>query len=134
VAWLQFTGEEWATPELQWYIRKSGEKADKLDAARKAIPKQTKIVKERVVDGSSGKGKTRLHFEQMDKAPPKLKGSVLSRPAQEIGPAIHGKIHEVEHEDVGVEAGHKSEELAEHEAGAASAGRIVITGSNLTGR
>ena len=114
---LQFTEEERATPELQRYIRKSEKKADKLDAAREAIPKQTKIVKERVVDESSGKGKTRLHFERVDKAPPKLKRGSLSRPAQEIGLAIHGKIHEVEHENVGVEAGHKSEELAEREAG-----------------
>lgn len=114
---LQFTEKERATPELQRYIRKSERKADKLDAARGAIPKRTKIVKERVVDESSGKGKTRLHFKKVDKTPPKLKRRPLSRPAQEIGLAIHGKIHQVEHENVGVEAGHKSEELAERGAG-----------------
>lgn len=113
---LQFTEEEQATPELQRYIRKAEKKADKLDTARAAIPKKTVVSKERILDESSGKMKTRLHFEQMDKAPPKLKRGSLSRPAQEIGLAIHGKIHEVEHENVGVEAGHKSEELAERQA------------------
>ena len=32
---------------------------------------------------------------------------------------VHGKIHEVENENVGVESGHKGEELAEHGAGGA---------------
>lgn len=114
---LQFTDEERATPELQRYIRKSEKKADKLDAARKAVPKRTKIVKGRIVDESSGKGKTRLHFEKPDKAPPKLRHNTMNRPTQEIGLAIHGKIHEVEHENVGVESGHKAEELAERQIG-----------------
>ena len=36
---LQFSEEERATPELQKYIRKSDQRADRLDAARAAIPK-----------------------------------------------------------------------------------------------
>ena len=36
---------------------------------------------------------------------------------QEAGLYLHGKIHEVEHENVGVEGGHKGEELAERQAG-----------------
>lgn len=114
---LQFTDEERAIPELQGYIRKSEKKADKLDAARKAVPKRTKIVKGRIVDEYSGKGKTRLHFEKTDKAPSKLRHNPMNRPTQEIGLAIHGKIHEVEHENIGVESGHKAEELAERQAG-----------------
>lgn len=114
---LQFTDEERATPELQRYIHKSEKKADKLNAARKAVPKQAKIVKGRIVDESSGKGKTRLHFEKTDKAPSKLRHNPMNRPTQEIGLAIHGKIHEVEHENVGVESGHKAEEFAERQAG-----------------
>ncbi len=38
---------------------------------------------------------------------------------QEAGLFVHGKIHEVEHENVGVEGGHKGEELAERQAGKA---------------
>lgn len=36
---LELTGEERADPELQPYIHKAGAKADKLDAARAALPK-----------------------------------------------------------------------------------------------
>ena len=57
---LQFSEAERATPELQKSIRKSEKAADRLDAARAAIPKQTKIKKERVFDEAKGKAKTRL--------------------------------------------------------------------------
>ena len=40
---LQFTDEERATPELETYIKKSEKAADKLDAAKAAIPKQKKL-------------------------------------------------------------------------------------------
>lgn len=114
---LQFTEEERATPELKKTMRKSDKKADKLDAARDAIPKKRQLVKDRVLDESSGKVKKRLHFEKVDKAPPKLKHNPMSRPAQEMELAVHGKIHEVEGENVGVESGHKAEELAERGIG-----------------
>ena len=42
---LQFSEAERATPELQKAIKKSDKAADCLDAARAAIPKQTKIKK-----------------------------------------------------------------------------------------
>ena len=38
---LQFTEEELNTPELETYIRKSDKAADRLDAAKAAIPKET---------------------------------------------------------------------------------------------
>ena len=66
---LQFSEAERATPELQKSIRKSEKAADRLDAARAAIPKQTKIKKERVFDEAKGKAKTRLSFEKTDKPP-----------------------------------------------------------------
>lgn len=65
---LQFSEAERATPELQKSIRKSEKAADRLDAARAAIPKQTKIKKERVFDEAKGKAKTRLSFEKTVKA------------------------------------------------------------------
>ena len=46
---LQFTDEERASPELDKYIKKSDKAADRLDAANAAIPKKTKIVKERLL-------------------------------------------------------------------------------------
>lgn len=116
---LQFTDEERATPELQKHIHKAEKTADKLDAAQVAIPKKRVLQKERIFDEASGKGKTKLYFEKVDKDPPKLKKSPLSRPAREVVVFAHGKIHEVEGENVGVESGHKAEELAEHGAGGA---------------
>ena len=114
---LQFTEEELNTPELEPYIKKSDKAADRLDAARAAIPKEKKLVKERTFDEATGKGKTRLHFEEREKPPGfKEKHNPRARPAQEAGVFVHNKIHSVEKDNSGVEGAHKSEELAERGA------------------
>ena len=112
---LQFTEEELSAPELETYIRKSNEAADRLDAAKAAIPKEKKLMKERTFDEATGKAKTRLHFEEREKPIPggKTHSNPLSRPAQEAGLFVHNKIHSVEKDNSGVEGAHKSEELAE---------------------
>ena len=118
---LQFTDEERADPALQKYIRRSDKAADKLDAAKAAIPTRKVIKTERVFDEAAGRCKTRLTFEEVEKRPNgKLRQNPLSRPIQEIGLAAHNEVHKAEQENVGVEAGHKGEELAEQ--GAAYAG------------
>ena len=115
---LQFSEAERATPDLQKAIKKSDTAADRLDKARAAIPKQTKITKERVFDEAKGKAKTRLAFEKTDKPPNgKLRHNPLSRPAQELDAAVHGKIYEVEKENVGVESGHRIELVGEKAGG-----------------
>ena len=115
---LQFTDEERATPELQPYIKKSEKAADKLDAAKAALPKQKKLVKERTFEKATEKAKTRLHFEEQEKSIPggKAPNNPLSRPAQEAGIFVHNKIHSVEKDNSGVEGAHKSGELAERGA------------------
>ena len=114
---LQFTDEELNAPELETYIRKSNEAADRLDAAKAAIPKQKKLVKERTFDEATGKGKTRLRFEEKEKPiPGKPHKNPISRPAQEAGIFVHNKIHSVEKDNSGVEGAHKTEELAERGA------------------
>ena len=114
---LQFTEEELAAPELERYIEKSNKAADRLDAAKAAIPKQKKLVKKRTFDEVAGKAKTRLRFEEQEKPiPGGKKGNPLSRPAQEAGIFVHNKIHSVEKDNSGVEGAHKSEELAERGA------------------
>ena len=80
---LQFSSEERSAPELQKVIRKSDKAADKLDAARTAVPKKQPTFHQPV--------------------------NPLARPLQEIGHAAHAKVHEVEQENVGVEAGHLTE-------------------------
>ena len=112
---LELTEEERADPALQPYIQKAGAKADKLDAARAALPKKRVPVKKKVYDAASGKAKSTLRFEQQDKGPPSLKPNPASRPLSEALLFAHGKIHEVEHENVGVEGGHKGEELVERQ-------------------
>ena len=121
---LQFSEEERSTPELKKYIRKSDRRADRLDAARAAIPKKTVKIREKVFDEATGRAKTRVRRETRDKPPPSMKPNPASRPVQEVLLFTHGKIHEVEHENVGVEGGHKGEELAERQAGRAVRGVI----------
>ena len=115
---LQFAAEELSNPELEAYIRKSQKAADNLDVARAALPKEKVLVKERVFDEATGKGKTRLHFEEREKPMPNGKHhkNPLSRPAQEAGIFVHNKIHEVEKDNSGVEGAHKTEEVTERGA------------------
>ena len=112
---LQFTEEELNTPELETYIKKSDKAADRLDAAKAAIPKEKKLVGERTFDEATGKAKTRLRFTEQEKPinGGKAHPNPLSRPAQEAGIFVHNKIHSVEKDNSGVEGAHKSEELAE---------------------
>ena len=107
---LQFTEEERADPTLGKYIDRSDRAADRLDAAKAAIPTKKVLRTERVFDETAGKGKTQLHFEEVEKRPNgRLRYNPLSRPVHEIAHAAHAKVHEVEQENVGVEAGHLTE-------------------------
>ena len=112
---LQFTDEELSTQELEKYIKNSDKAADRLDAARAAIPKEKVLVRNRTFDEATGKGKTRLHFEEREKLMPDLKHrkNPLSPPMQEAGIFVHNKIHEVEKDNSGVEGAHKTEEVTE---------------------
>ena len=111
---LQFSDEERADPMLKKSIDRSDRAADKLDAAKDAIPKKRVLRKERTFDETTGKGKTRLHFEETEKKPNgKLHHNPLSRPMQELKATAHSKIRQVEHENVGVEAGHRGELITE---------------------
>ena len=111
---LQFTEEERADPVLGKYIDRSDRAADRLDAAKAAIPTKKVLRTERVFDETAGKGKTQLHLEEVEKRPNgRLRHNPLSRPVHEIVHAAHAKVHEVEQENVGVEAGHKGEVLTE---------------------
>ena len=121
---LQFTDEERAAPDLRKAIRRSDKAADRLDAAKEAIPTRKVLKTERVFDEAAGKGRTRLRFEEVEKKPNgHLRHNPLSRPVQELRAAAHGEIRKAEHENVGVEAGHKGEELAERGV-AHAAGRV----------
>lgn len=114
---LQFTQEERDTPELQKAIHRSEKAADKLDAAKAAIPTRKVLKAERSFDEAAGRGKTRLHFAEVEKQPNgHLRHNPISRPVRELGHAVHNEVHKVEQDNVGVEAGHKGEELSEQGA------------------
>lgn len=115
---LQFSEEERADPELLRYIRKSEKAADKLEAAQSKIPKQKRLKTARKFDEATGRAKVRLYFEETDKPPSgKLRHNPADRPIREVTAAVHGKIHEVEKENSGVEGTHKAEKLAEQAGG-----------------
>ena len=72
---------------------------------------------------------SRLQFSEAERATPELQKAIkksklrhnpLSRPAQELNSTVHGKIYEVEKENVGVESGHRVE-LAGEKAGGMAA-------------
>ena len=99
--------------------RKSRKAHERLDAARERLPTKKVLKKERVFDEETGKGKTRLHFEDELKVPmgqSKLQfeaEKTVRKVGDTLASGIHGKIHEVEQENSGVEAAHRTEIVAE---------------------
>ena len=103
------------TKRMQNLERKSEKAHERLDAAREKLPTHKVLKKERVFDEETGKGKTRLHFEDELKKP-KGKGKLqfeadktVRKVGDTLASGIHGKIHEVEQENSAVEAAHKTE-------------------------
>ena len=112
---LQFTDAERGDPRLKEHIRRADKAADQADAARKKVPKKKKPVKQRTVDPATGKAKTRLRFEEVDKPAPvsKLSHAVQTAPVHTAVGTVHRKISEAEQDNVGVESAHRLEESAE---------------------
>ena len=83
---LQFTDAERGDPRLKEHIRRADKAADQADAARKKVPKKKKPVKQRTVDPATGKAKTRLRFEEVDRPAPvsKLTHAVQAVPCGQI--------------------------------------------------
>lgn len=115
---LQFSEEERSDPALKKAIQKSEKAADRLETAQGNIPKQKRLKTARRFDEATGRTKVRLYFEETDKPPNgKLSHSPADRPVREVAAAVHGKIHEVEKENSGVEGAHKTEKFAEKAGG-----------------
>lgn len=118
---LQFTDADLAEPKLEkpiYRVKKAEVKADKAQAR---IPKKTVIRKERGFDPATGKVKTQLRFEEVDKKKPpsKLTHAAQNAPANLVLSQVHREIAQSEDDNVGVEAAHKTEEAVE------SGGRLV---------
>lgn len=112
---LQFTDAEKNDPVLSQSVRKAENAAKKADKAQSKIPKKTVKVKERVVDPATGKKKTRIRFEEVDKKKPPCKLSHAARDAPGIMATgrLHKAVRDNEQDNVGVESAHKTEETAE---------------------
>ncbi|PKM75570.1 MAG: CHAP domain-containing protein [Firmicutes bacterium HGW-Firmicutes-17] len=115
VSRLAFTEEERAVPTLEKSLKKAEKAADKLEKSQERIPKKKVIVPERVVNTSTGKSKVHLNFEEIDKSKPptKLTHGIKSIPQKKLLSQVHKEIRKDEHDNVGLEAAHKTEESAE---------------------
>ena len=107
------------TKKIQRLEKKSEKAHERLDAAREKLPTKKVLKKERVFDDEKGKAKTRLYFEdeiKMPKGQSKLKFEAdksVRKVGDTLASGIHGKIHEVEHDNSAVEAAHRTEIVAE---------------------
>ena len=107
------------TKKIQRLEKKAEKAHERLDAAREKLPTKKVLKKERVFDDEKGKAKTRLYFEDEIKLPKgqsKLQFEAdksVRKVGDTLASGIHGKIHEVEHDNSAVEAAHRSEIVAE---------------------
>ena len=118
---LQFSDADLAEPKLEKPIKRVKKAEAKADKAQAKIPKKTVVKKERGFDPATGKVKTQLRFEEVDKKnpPSKLTHAVQDAPANLILSQVHREVRQSEDDNVGVEAAHKVEQAVE------SGGRLV---------
>ena len=118
---LQFSDADLAEPKLEKPIKQVKKAAAKADKAQAKIPKKTVVKKERGFDPATGKVKTQLRFEEVDKKKPpsKLTHAVRDAPANFVLSQVHREVAQSEDDNVGVEAAHKVEQTVE------SGGRLV---------
>ena len=118
---LQFSDADLAEPKLEKPIKRVKKAVAKADKAQAKIPKKTVVKKERGFDPATGKVKTQLRFEKVDKKKPpsKLTHAVQDAPANLILSQVHREVRQSEDDNVGVEAAHKVEQAVE------SGGRLV---------
>ena len=118
---LQFSDADLAEPKLEKPIKRVKKAEAKADKAQAKIPKKTVVKKERGFDPATGKVKTQLRFEEVDKKKPpsKLTHAVQDAPANLVLSQVHREVRQSEDDNVGVEAAHKVEQAVE------SGGRLV---------
>ena len=118
---LQFSDADLAEPKLEKPIKRVKKAVAKADKAQAKIPKKTVVKKERGFDPATGKVKTQLRFEEVDKKKPpsKLTHAVQDAPANFVLSQVHREVRQSEDDNVGVEAAHKMEQAVE------SGGRLV---------
>ena len=118
---LQFSDADLAEPKLEKPIKRVKKAEAKADKAQAKIPKKTVVKKERGFDPTTGKVKTQLRFEEVDKKKPpsKLTHAVQDAPVNFVLSQVHREVRQSEDDNVGVEAAHKVAQAVE------SGGRLV---------
>lgn len=108
---------------------KSERANEKVEKAKEKLPTKKKIKKQRLYDEESGKSKTKLYFED-EAVQPKVGKNVVVKAGTKavdatklaVGAKMHGKVSEVEDENLGVKSAHQSEMVVEGTGRAIKAG------------
>ncbi|PLT87006.1 C40 family peptidase [Mediterraneibacter gnavus] len=108
---------------------KSERTNERLEKEKEKLPTKKKIKKQRLYEEETGKAKTRLYFEDEVVQPKSGKGMIVKAGTKAknaatlaVGAKVHGKVSEVEDENLGVKSAHQSEMAAE------GAGRAIKAG------
>lgn len=108
---------------------KSERANERLEKEKEKLPTKKKIKKQRLYEEETGKAKTRLYFEDEVVQPKSGKGMIVKAGTKAknaatltVGAKVHGKVSEVEDENLGVKSAHQSEMAAE------GAGRAIKAG------
>ena len=102
---------------------------EKVEQAKEKLPTKKKIKKQRLYDEEKGKSKTKLYFEDEVVQPKTGKNAVVKAGTKAVdattlavGVKVHGKVSEVEDDNLGVKSAHQSELAAE------GTGRVIKAG------
>ena len=112
---LLFTDEERQSPELKRAVKKADKAADKLEQAEARIPKKKIKKQQRFIDKKSGKVKTKIMFEEIDKKKPSsnLRSEIGTAPAQITVGAAFKVLRDGEDDSTATSATHGIEKTAE---------------------
>lgn len=103
-------------------VRRVERAEGQVEQAREHLPTKRRLSFQPEPDGETGRTRRRLHFEQEvlpEYRPPSLPARAGSMAKTAAVMKLHGKIHESERQNVGVEATHKSELFMEQGVGRA---------------
>ena len=103
---LQFSDADLAEPKLEKPIKRVKKAEAKADKAQAKIPKKTVVKKERGFDPATGKVKTQLRFEEVDKKKPpsKLTHAVQDAPANLVLSQVHREVAQSEDDNVVIDS------------------------------
>lgn len=112
---LLFTDEERQSPELKRAVKKADKAANKLEQAEARIPKKKIKKQQRFIDKKSGKVKTKIMFEEIDKKRPSsnLWSEIGTASAQITAGAAVKVLRDGEDDSAAASAAHSVEKTAE---------------------